>query len=225
MGASADRRVNTALPAAGWSRVQHAVWQKQPALTLLFDLGGVLYENATFDSLNAMLGTSLPEDVLKDRWLRSPAVRAFESGRISPDLFAGEFLREWQIALTPDEFLEDFATWVRRPFGGAEKLITDLRAEHEVCCLSNCNELHWRRIDDFLGCFDFASSSHLLGEIKPDARVFRRIMSELGVEPDHLLFFDDSLLNVEAAGRLGIRAFLVDGLADTQRVLKEQGLL
>jgi len=58
---------------------------------------------------------------------------------------------------------------------------------------------------------------HLLGEIKPDERVFRRVMSELHVEPDRLLFFDDSRLNVAAAAGLGIRAFVVDGLDDTRR--------
>jgi FMN phosphatase YigB (HAD superfamily) len=50
-------------------------------------------------------------------------------------------------------------------------------------------------------------------------------MSELHVEPDRLLFFDDSRLNVTAAAGLGIRAFVVDGLDDTRRVLEEEGLL
>jgi len=50
-------------------------------------------------------------------------------------------------------------------------------------------------------------------------------MSELHVEPDRLLFFDDSRLNVDAAEKVGIRAFLVDGLNDTRRVLQEEALL
>jgi putative hydrolase of the HAD superfamily len=197
----------------------------QPALTLLFDLGGVLYEAATVETLNTMLGTALSADVLKDRCLRSPAMRAFESGRIAPDRFATEFLREWQIPLAPDAFLADFAALVKQPYRGAEKLLERLRAKYTVSCLSNSNELHWRRLGGFLDCFDSAFSSHLLGETKPDESVFRRVMSELQVEPDRLLFFDDSRLNVEAAAKLGIGAFLVDGLDDTRRVLQQEGLL
>jgi 2-haloacid dehalogenase len=80
-------------------------------------------------------------------------------------------------------------------------------------------------VGGFLNCFDFAFSSHPLGELKPDEGVFCRVMSELHVEPSRLLFFDDSRLNVDAAAQLGIGAFLVDGLDDTRRVLIEEGLL
>ena len=195
------------------------------APTLLFDLGGVLYENTAVDTLNALLGTALPADVAKDRWLRSPAMRAFESGKISPDRFAAEFLAEWRISLAPDAFLADFTALVKRPHAGAEELLERLRTKHTVACLSNSNELHWQRVGGFLNCFDFAFSSHLLGELKPDEGVFCRVMSELHVEPSRLLFFDESRLNVDAAAQLGIGAFLVDGLDDTRRVLIEEGLL
>ena len=195
------------------------------APTLLFDLGGVLYENTAVDTLNTLLGTSLAADVVKDRWLRSPAMRAFESGKILPGGFAKAFLAEWRISLAPGAFLADFAALVKQPYAGAELLLERLRAKYTVACLSNSNELHWGRVGGFLDCFDFAFSSHLLGEIKPDESVFCRVMAELQVEPEHLLFFDDSRLNVDAAARLGIGAFLVDGLDDTRRVLKREGLL
>jgi len=223
----ADDRPHDRRRQAGRSRDEgpEMTGPRQSVPTLLFDLGGVLYENTAVDTLNTLLRTALPADVAKDRWLRSPAMRAFESGKISPERFAAEFLREWRIPLAPDAFLADFTVLVKQPYEGAKELLERLRTKYTVACLSNSNELHWQRVGGFLDCFDFAFSSHLLGEIKPDERVFRRVMSELHVEPDRLLFFDDSRLNVAAAAGLGIRAFVVDGLDDTRRVLEEEGLL
>jgi len=198
--------------------------QRRPP-TLLFDLGGVLYDMVAVETLNAMLDVDLSDDDLKSRWLRSPAVRAFELGRTSSNHFAEAFLAEWQIALTPEEFVERFTAFVRTPYSGAEALLEQLRTNHVVCCLSNSNALHWRRIESFLSCFDVAFSSHLLGEIKPDAAVFVKVMEQLDVEGDSLWFFDDSRPNTDAAEALGIRSFLVDGLPAVERALQAEGLI
>jgi HAD superfamily hydrolase (TIGR01509 family) len=192
---------------------------------LMFDLGGVLVEVAVFGALKSMLGEAVDDDVIRERWLQSPAVRSFELGRVSPAVFASQFLNEWQLPLTPQAFLKDFGTWVKGPYDGAEELIAHLRTEHHVSCLSNCNEVHWTKMAPLLGCFDSAFSSHLLGAIKPDQGAFERVMNELHVVPGQLWFFDDSLSNVQATERLGIRAFLVRGIADTQSVLRSEGLI
>jgi HAD superfamily hydrolase (TIGR01509 family) len=197
---------------------------KRPSV-LLFDLGGVLVEIAAFDALKSIVAETLDDDAITERWLRSPAVRSFELGRIPPAAFAAQFIDEWQVRLTPEAFLENFATWVKRPYEGAEALIARLRVEYRVSCLSNCNELHWSQLGGFLNCFDSAFSSHLLGAIKPDEGVFEKVMSELRVEPDQLCFFDDSYLNVQAAKRLGIGAYRVDGIRGVRRILQSEGLL
>jgi HAD superfamily hydrolase (TIGR01509 family) len=192
---------------------------------LLFDLGGVLVEITAFEALRAMLGEALDDDEVRERWLRSPAVRSFELGRVSPAVFASRFISEWRVALTPEAFLEDFGTWIKRPYAGAEALISSLRRKYRVSCLSNCNEVHWTAMAPLLTSFDSAFSSHLLGEIKPDRAVFEKVMGELQVEPGQLWFFDDALLNVQAAESLGIKAFQVQGIEGTTSVLRREGLV
>ena len=182
-------------------------------------------EVAIFEALRTMSGKALDDDEVRERWLRSAAVRSFELGRISPVAFASQFIAEWRVPLTPKAFLEDFGTWVKQPYAGAEALIASLRHEYHVSCLSNCNEVHWTTMAPLLTFFDSAFSSHLLGEIKPDQAVFEKVMSELRVEPGQLWFFDDSLSNVQAAERLGIRAFQVRGVEGTKRVLRREGVL
>jgi FMN phosphatase YigB (HAD superfamily) len=50
-------------------------------------------------------------------------------------------------------------------------------------------------------------------------------MGELQVEPGQLWFFDDALLNVQAAESLGIKAFQVQGIEGTTSVLRREGLV
>ena len=202
----------------------------RPSSVLLFDLGGVLVHTRGFAAVKAMLRETAPAEVLdeqaiRDRWLGSPAVRDFESGWTSPPVFAARFLEEWQVSLTPEAFLDDFASWIERPYPGAEGLLRFLRGKHHVSCLTNCNELHWATLAPFLRHFDSPFSSHLLGEIKPDEQAFLAVMNELRVEPEVVRFFDDSRANVQSARGLGIRAFLVHGVTDVRRVLEEEGLL
>jgi len=196
-----------------------------PPTTLLFDLGGVLYEASTMTSLGALLGTSIPEAEIKERWLSSPAVRGFELGRLTPEEFAAEMVDEWRIPLAPQEFMEQMVTWVKGPYEGAEALLERLRAGYRVCCLTNSNGLHWSAIGAFLEHFDVVFSSHLLGEIKPDEAVFVKVLDELDVEPGSVWFFDDSEPNVRAAERLGIRSFLVNGFEELTLCLTRHRLI
>jgi HAD superfamily hydrolase (TIGR01509 family) len=192
---------------------------------IIFDLGGVLVENVTLSALGALLAEPTDIESVRGRWLASDSVRAFELGRVSADEFAARFIAEWDLDLSPDEFLAEFDTWPRAFWPESLALLAELRARHTVACLSNCNERHWRRFGGFTGQFDVAFSSHLLGRIKPDRDVFELVLERLAVRPGDALYFDDSPACVEAAHRLGIRAHLVGGPAACRRVLEKVGVL
>jgi FMN phosphatase YigB (HAD superfamily) len=113
---------------------------------IMFDLGGVLVENAGGAGLAAMLPVPLEPAELWQRWLASPAVRRFERGQIPSDEFACAFVEEWQLGLEPAAFLEAFAAWPRGLYRGAEALLRELRGRHHLACLSNTNSLHWQRL-------------------------------------------------------------------------------
>ena len=129
----------------------------------MFDLGGVLVENVGFERLNALLPAPLPLEDLKTRWLASTAVRSFEAGACSSESFAVALLQEWQIALTPNEFIEAFSSWPKGLYPGAAELLSRLRGRYTLACLSNSNPIHWERFADFHGLFAVRLSSHLLG--------------------------------------------------------------
>ena len=196
----------------------------QPAV-LLFDLGGVLVENVGFERFNALLPSPVPSEELKTRWLTSPAVRSFETGNCTPEIFARNVVSDWHLALSPNDFLEAFTYWPRGLYAGASELLVALRERYVVACLSNSNAIHWQRFNGFREHFDFSLASHLLGEVKPDPQCFRRALQECNATVGEVAFFDDSLTNVTAARSLGIEAFHVNGLTEVRRSLKESGWL
>lgn len=196
----------------------------KPAV-LLFDLGGVLLENVGFERLNSLLPAPIPTEALKTRWLMSPAVRAFESGRCSAGAFARDVVSEWTLPLSPEDFLDAFTHWPVGLYPGAPELLAALRGRYVVACLSNSNEVHWQRFDGFRGHFDLALSSHLIGEVKPDPQCFARALQACDATAGEVAFFDDSITNVAAARSLGFAAFHVEGFAQVRRLIADMGWL
>jgi HAD superfamily hydrolase (TIGR01509 family) len=192
---------------------------------LLFDLGGVLLENVGFERFSALLPSPMPLEELKTQWLASPAVRSFEAGNCTPEVFARNVVSDWQLPLSPGAFLEAFTYWPKGLYAGAPELLAALRERYVVACLSNSNEIHWERFNGFREHFDFSLSSHLLGEVKPDPECFRRAFQECNTTAGEVAFFDDSLTNITAARSLGIEAFHVNGLSEVRYALAMRGWL
>lgn len=187
---------------------------------LLFDLGGVLVDNATFDELPTLLREPVDDEELRRRWLFSPSVQAYERGAISTDEFATAFVAEWRIDLAPADFLARFECWPRGPFPGALELLERTRETYRLALLSNCNAVHWERLAPFRDRVHAAYSSHDLGLVKPDPAIFARVVEALQVDPQAICFFDDSPPNVEAARALGMTAYCTRGLAELEHALE-----
>jgi putative hydrolase of the HAD superfamily len=192
---------------------------------ILFDLGGVLVENAGEQGLSSLLPYQLDRKEIWARWLASDAVRRFECGQIAPEVSAARFIEEWRLEVGPAAFIESFTTWPRGLFDGAAVLVRNLRAQYRVACLSNTNALHWARFPEFAQMFDSSFASHLTGFLKPDPEAFEHVLHELDVRPDAVWFFDDLLQNVEAARRAGMRAVQVRTFAEVEPALRAEGLI
>ncbi len=192
---------------------------------LLFDLGGVLIENSTFESLGRLLPQPMDPAAMRDKWLHSSAVRRFEQGEAEPAEFARAFVAEWGLQLSPEELLREHYRWPSGPYPGALDTVRALKRRHRVACLSNCSPPHWAKFKGFTDEFDLSLSSHLIGAIKPDEEAFLRAFRACAVEPSEVCFFDDTPVNVETARRMGARAFQVDGMAPLLRTLRAEGFL
>ena len=192
---------------------------------VLFDMGGVVVELGPLDEL---LGADIPPDAFWPRWLASPAVRSFERGHCSVDVFAAALRDELDLDLTADEVVERFRRFPRGLFPGAAAMVSDVRRTVTTGVLSNTNALHWDTQADaerIAGLFDRHYLSYELGLVKPDAEIFERVLADLHMAAPNVLFLDDNQVNVEAARAVGLNAHVTQGVAEASTVLRRHDLL
>jgi putative hydrolase of the HAD superfamily len=199
----------------------------EPVRIVLFDLGGVLVDWDGTKELRKLAGMGSEADASRF-WLHSPAVRKFESGQCSAEQFGFACVRELGLAIGPDKWLELFVSWDRGPYPGAIDLLGELGSCFDLGCLSNNNDLHWKRVCDFHGfgtLFDHKYLSHEIGMCKPDPRIFQYVLKDLGLPASAIFYLDDSLECVETALQHGIRAVLARGLEEVRQALSRAQLL
>jgi HAD superfamily hydrolase (TIGR01509 family) len=177
--------------------------------------------------LRELAGITSDEE-LWTRWLGCTWVQSFESGACTPEEFAAAFVSEWALALSPEEFLVEFATWPQGPFPGATELVAQVRGEVPVAFLSNMNRCQWEAHYEDLpltGGFDYGFLSYELGLVKPDPRIFAAVANQLPVEPARILFLDDNAVNVEAGAAAGYVSRHVRGIEEVRAALMEAGVV
>jgi HAD superfamily hydrolase (TIGR01509 family) len=163
------------------------------------------------------------------RWVECPHTDEFERGRLTAAAWAERFITDWDVDLTPDEFLAKFTTWSRRVLPGAKELLEELRTRYRLGALSNSNELHWERNTHelrIIELFEFAISSHQVGLCKPHPDIYKVAIDRAKVSsPEAMVFFDDLATNVEAAKSAGMRAYQVRGVDQLRERLASERLL
>jgi len=194
---------------------------------VVFDLGGVLVEFRGAAKLREWRPELGDEEAWR-LWLLSPAVRAFETGRIESEEFAARLTADLGLTISPEDFLVEFAAWAVGPFAGAADLVRRIPSHITRATLSNTSHVHWRRFEKEVGLyrlFHHHFPSHLTGKIKPDSEAFEHAASALGCEPASILFLDDLPMNVHAAREAGLKAECVRGPGEAEAILLELGII
>ncbi|WP_425642936.1 HAD-IA family hydrolase [Marinomonas gallaica] len=196
---------------------------------VLFDLGNVLVDLGTQEDFAKVFQVEAgSESELWEMWLKSPSVKAFDSGQISLPVFVERLLKETRSKVDPHYFNENFINWPKGLFQGTVELVRSIPPHYHRAVLSNTNDAHWGRLMDEMGlsgCFHSYFASHQVGAVKPDLPVFDYVINELGVEPEQILFLDDNLVNVAAALEKGMLAEQVKGIACAQEILYTYGVI
>jgi glucose-1-phosphatase len=207
---------------------------------VLFDLGGVLIEVGGVGPMRELSGIQSDEE-LWSRWLACPWVRRLEAGQCGAEEFAAGVVADWDLGVSPDEFLSGFLAWQGSPYPGATELVGQVKAaradgrdgrgaEVGVGCLSNTNAVQWAAHFEgtpLLEAFqlELRFLSFELGLVKPDPEIFEAVAARLPVRAAQVLFLDDNAVNVEAASANGFTARRVQGPAEARRALQKAGVL
>jgi putative hydrolase of the HAD superfamily len=199
-----------------------------PGRVVVFDYGEVISRTPAPDAqaeLAALAGVDLP--TLQAAWARHR--EELDHGTLGIvdywRTMARELGTEWSLTRIHELWARDFASWFTlEPEVG--DLIGELHAGGtRLALLSNAGFDYGDpfRFSPLGSIMERVFVSAELGLLKPDPEIYRRVMTELGVEPAGMAFIDNKAVNVEAAAALGIathhftspaglRAFL-EGLA------------
>ncbi|OUR71955.1 haloacid dehalogenase [Marinomonas sp. 42_23_T18] len=199
---------------------------------LLFDLGNVLVDLGDTDKLNQMLASHDNEKDAWLKWLASPSVKAFDTGQIALVDFASSLIEEVSgFKATTEQvsrFSHEFTHWPQGLFEGALALVDSVKPHIHRGILSNTNAAHWPRLMqemNLAGHFDSYFASHHLGAAKPDVLIYQKVLAQLNVMPEQVLFIDDNQINIDAALSLGMHAHRVKGVIEAKAILEDYNLV
>ncbi len=90
------------------------------------------------------------------------------------------------------------------------KLLKKLNGEFVLVCLSDTNPIHFEAHQEQETIRDFHKefTSFQIGSIKRDTNTFKKVIENLSVSPEEVLFVDDNEKNVEVAKSLGIQTII-----------------
>lgn len=195
---------------------------------LLFDLGGVVFDidfDRVFERWAAI--SELGFDEIKRAFHFDDAYRRHECGVITVDDYFAHVSK--LLKLQPDHarisagwnamFLDEIDDTL--------ELIESARQRFPCYALTNTNAAHeekWAALfPRVVRSFDRIFMSHEMGRRKPDRDAFIHVANAIGVPPGTIMFFDDTLENVEGAKRAGLAAIHVCGPDDVRRALVALG--
>lgn len=194
---------------------------------VLFDIGGVLIELDGLPSLAKLLGSQQTHDKIYKNWMASPAVIRHETGQISSDEFAIQVVQDLNIDLTPDAFMENFATWIVGVFPNTFDLLNAIPSTISIAALSNTSAAHWKHVEatGLTNKLDHLFLSHEIGHLKPDYQAFQAAVDGLKLPAQEIIFFDDNIDNVAAANAFGLKAHQALNPEQARQVLKQYKLI
>ena len=183
---------------------------------LLFDLGHVLVQLRRLSFLKRFK-PHWDEQQIDRWWSNLTCIRLFEVGQIDEGAFLKMAVEETDYRGSPAEFRALFAGRVLGVYPGAEALIDRLKDRIRIGVLSNTNPLHisvLRSYSNLLDSFHDRFLSYELGLLKPDRRIYERVLEKIGMPAERVVFFDDNRANTAAAAAVGLQSIWVSGFED-----------
>lgn len=195
--------------------VQLAVPNNRPIRAIVFDWAGVLATEAfwIWSRKNEVDMTPIMEVDMKVNAGEMPheefvALVAKVSGKTSAEVWAGV---KAEMILNADLIA----------------LIRELKKKYKIGLLSNFTAPWLREVLDENKLWDLfdehiISSEH--GIVKPDTKIFKKMLLMLDMPAGEVVFADDRDVNVNAAKKLGLRPFLFTDVAQFTKDLKSVGV-
>lgn len=196
----------------------------------LFDLGNTVIRLAYERVLeNICSRATVTRDELVDLLEKPGAYRDMERGDVTFEDFYDFLCDRAGYRGSIEDFRETWSDFFDGTTIGIEDLLDRIRARYRVAFLSNSNEIHAEIIPKrFASLFkkdDRFIWSHRFKCAKPDPEIFHRALELLGALPQHAVFIDDHVDNIQSAHACGMKAYLFRDSFSLEAALRYDGLL
>ncbi len=196
---------------------------------LLFDLGGVVID-IDFNRVFVRWAEHATRDVslVRSQFSVDEACRRHEIGAISDNEYFASLRSSLGIDISDAQFLDGWNQVFIGEVPGIRDLLSRAAPRIPLYAFSNTNrahELYWsKQFAGIMGNFRKIFVSSSIGLRKPDAESFRHVVSEIGVPPERIVFFDDGPANIEGARSRGLQVVHVKSVADVAAALEALGV-
>ena len=195
---------------------------------LLFDLGGVVIDidfGRAFEQWARRASCDPIE--LRDRFCFDAAYEEHERSRLDINEYFQAVRQLLSLDLSDEDLLAGWNDIYLDVLPGVHALLSNASSRFPVDAFTNSNAAHhgvWSsRFAQELSVFRSVYISCELGVRKPDREAFLAVADLMAVEPSAVLFFDDSMENVEGAEHAGMQAVLVESTDDVRQALRQVG--
>mgnify|MGYP000003152965 FL=1 len=184
---------------------------------IVLDLGGVLFTLDREEALRRFDALGVPDvEKMLDPYLQSGYFLQVEDGRMTEPEFRAALSASAGRELTYDEIAHAYFGFLRSVDSYKFDFVDEELKDYRIFILSNTNPyvMDFCESDRFLPsgrplssfCVKkFASCD--MGLVKPDRRIFERMISEGEMKPEETLFLDDGPANVAMAAEFGIHTY------------------
>src|SRR6202051_21071 len=179
---------------------------------LLFDLGRVVLDIDFSKVLACWAGHAgcEPAQLVERFSTREEFYRRHETGEISDAQVFGALRASLGVGISDAQFLEGWNAIFAGEMPGIAPLLKRAGKRLPLYAFSNTNSAHVEYFSvahaDVLGHFRELFLSSSIGLRKPDAEAFDHVVQAIGVPACRIVFFDDSVENIEGARARGLAA-------------------
>jgi len=192
---------------------------------LFFDIGGILLSNGWGHESRKLASEKFKLDDAEVNALHNFIFNVYEVGAITLD----EYLDTVIFNHERDFTREDFKAFVFEQSVELPHMLKWLKKWKKDCGFrvisvnNEGKELNDYRVKKFglHDCFDAFISSCEVGLRKPDPRIWQLAMGIAQVGPKQCVYFDDRLMFVNAAEKLGIKSFQHTDFEETKQLLEK----
>lgn len=173
---------------------------------IIFDIGNVLVEVNYQNFLDRLVSEGVPRELLDDGFLNTTFKNGFESGEMSADDFVSKSVSRLTNRISREKFIHHFNSMFSE-IPGMRDFVSKLRTSrrYKLLLLSNTNPLHMQNFD-FLDMFDYVALSYELKLLKPDIRIYKKVLELYSLNPTETLYIDDNEENCASAVQAGLHA-------------------